>query len=436
MYNFAVEKKTIRCKKRTNQLIKQALWEFLNKKEKKLEETLKTLQEKSIDSTDEHKLVKLMMLIHIGSFFGEHTLCGLLKSIGVSNTKAKFWQQISNKTLLNWMILQWKEDFKVEYLELCSKSDSTKSRAEMTIINDESVFKMWLTDSIESSAFSRFFSGQTRTSVYGFKLSLLGVCLQDRFYPLDYVLFNKGDKTDLLSIDLLDNLKKWLTAITPEKTSLHLYLSVDSGYHSKKLINHCKQLAISLICVPKGNHRVIYEDKSLNINDLKGIFIKKESEEVAKNEGVKNPDKAFTLRIRVAYESLGTVECRKEVTMLIFRLNRSKKVSVIYSPDLNIKAKTLRRRWFQRTHIEQFFRLMKHSLKIQDSKSENQSEFLKKFALIGIKAMSWMQVRDIVRKKTKNKKITYIEICRFIKRELGLNWLKKVESTGGFSFKI
>ena len=113
-----------------------------------------------------------------------------------------------------------------------------------------------------------------------------------------------------------------------------------------------------------------------------------------------------------------------------------KKVSVIYSPDLKIKAKTLRRRWFQRTHIEQFFRLMKHSLKIQDSKSENQSEFLKKFALIGIKAMSWMQVRDIVRKKTKNKKITYIEICRLIKRELGLDWLKKAESTGDFSFKI
>jgi hypothetical protein len=372
-----------------------------------------------------------MMLIHIGSFFGEHTLCGLLKSIDVSNTKAKFWQNISNKTLLNWMILLWKEDFKVEYLKLCSKSDSTKSRAEMTIINDESVFKMWLNDSIESSAYGKFFSGQTRTSVYGFKVSLLGICMQDRFYPLDYVLFNKGDKTDLLSIGLLDNLKKWLTLITPKKTSLHLYLSVDSGYHSKKLIEHCEQLIISLICVPKGNHRVIYEDKSLNINDLKEIFKKNESEEAAKNEGRIKSNQTFTWRIRVTYESLGM-----EVTLLIFRLNRSKKVSVIYSPDLKIKAKTLRRRWFQRTHIEQFFRLMKHSLKIQDSKAENQSDFLKKLAIIGIKAMSWMQVRDMVRKKTKNKKMTYSEICRFIKRELGLNWLKKVESTGGFSFQM
>lgn len=371
------------------------------------------------------------MLIHIGSFFGEHTLCGLLKSIGVSNTKAKFWQQISNKTLLNWMILQWKEDFKVEYLKLCSKSDSTESRAEMTIINDESVFKMWLSDSIESSAYGRFFSGQIQRSVYGIKVSLLGICIENRFYPLDYVLFNKGDKTDKLSIGLLDNLKKWLTLITPEKASLHLYLSVDSGYHSKKLIEHCRQLVITLICVPKGNHRVVYEDKSLNINDLKEMFIKNESEAAAKNEGTKKSDQAFTWRIRVTYESLGM-----KVTMLIFRLNRSKKVSVIYSPDLKIKAKTLRRRWFQRTHIEQFFRLMKHSLKIQDSKSENQSEFLKKFALIGIKAMSWMQVRDIVRKKTKNKKITYIEICRLIKRELGLDWLKKAESIGDFSFKI
>jgi hypothetical protein len=426
-----LKKITIRCKKKTNQLIKQALWQFLNKKEKKLEETLKTLQQKSISPTDEHKLVKLMMLIHIGSFFGEHTLCGLLKSIGISNTKAKFWQSISNKILLNWMILLWKEDFKVEYVKLCSKSDSTKSRAEMTIINDESVFKMWLNDSIESSAYARFFSGQIQRTVYGFKLSLLGICIENRFYPLDYVLFNKGDKTDLLSIGLLDKLKKWLIKITPEKTSLHLYLSVDSGYHSKILIEHCDQLAISLIGVPKENHKIIYEAKPLNIKRLKEVFVEKETKNTLENEAIKKPDKAFTWRIKVFYESLGI-----EVTLLIFRLNRSKKVSVIYSPDLKIKAKTLRRRWFQRTHIEQFFRLMKHSLKIQDSKSENQGDFLKKFALIGIKAMSWMQVRDMIRKKTKDKKITYVEICRFIKRELGLDWLKKMSSTGDFSFKI
>ncbi len=79
---------------------------------------------------------------------------------------------------------------------------------------------------------------------------------------------------------------------------------------------------------------------------------------------------------------------------------------------------------------------MKHSLKIQESKSKNQSEFLKKLALIGIKAVGWMQVRDTVRKETKNKTVTYVEICRFIKRELGVAWLKKVGGKGDFSFDI
>lgn len=371
------------------------------------------------------------MLIQIGSFFGEHTLCGLLKSVGVSNSKAKFWQKISHKTLLNWMILQWREDFKEKYLKLISTSDSTQSRAEMTIVNDESVFKMWLSDSVESSAYGKYFSGQIKRSVYGMKVCLLGICIENRFYPLDSILFSKGDRTDLLSMGLLDNLKKWIVEIAPKSTLPHLYLSVDSGYHSSKLIAHCKHLGISLICVPKGSHKVLYEGKSLNINALKEVFIKKECLAKQEKTGTEGLDEAFTWRVRVKYESLAI-----EVTLLVFRFNRSKKVSVIYSPDLEIKAKTLRRRWFQRTHIEQFFRLMKHSLKIQESKVENQEQFLKKFAMTGMKAMSWMQVRDWVRKRTKLKKMTYVEICRFIRREFGLDWLKKVESTGDFSFNM
>ena len=39
----------------------------------------------------------------------------------------------------------------------------------------------------------------------------------------------------------------------------------------------------------------------------------------------------------------------REVTLLAFRLKGSKKVSIIYTTDKNIFAKTLRRHWFQRT---------------------------------------------------------------------------------------
>ena len=68
------------------------------------------------------------------------------------------------------------------------------------------------------------------------------------------------------------------------------------------------------------------------------------------------------MRFRAFYDSQN-----REVVLLAFRLNGSKKVSIIYATDKNIKGKTLRRHWFQRTYIEQFFKLLKHYLLIQKS---------------------------------------------------------------------
>jgi hypothetical protein len=56
----------------------------------------------------------------------------------------------------------------------------------------------------------------------------------------------------------------------------------------------------------------------------------------------------------------------RPVILLFFRLNGSNKVSVIYSTKLSIFRKTLRHHWFNRTYIEQFFKLLKHSMKIQN----------------------------------------------------------------------
>jgi len=376
-----------------------------------------------------------MMLMLIGSFFGESNLSGLLKSVGVSNAKIPFWHKISNQMLLDWMILLWRDDFKASYEYLCTKSASTESRWEQTIINDESVFKLWLSERIASESYGRYFSGQVHNVVYGLKISLLGISLNDRFYPIDYQLLKKTDKTDAISIDLLKRLTQWLQKITPIEKKLHLYLSVDSGYHSSKLIESCQELSITLICVPKNNHLIILDTETLSIKAIKEKFVEKETEIATQKQAEKKEnqaekqEEAFFWRVRGRYKSLDM-----DVTLLVFRLNRSKKVSVIYSPNLSIKAKTLRRRWFVRTHIEQFFRLLKHTLKIQQTKSESVDEFLKKFANTAIKALSWMQLRDWLRKKTKNKNMVYIDICRFIKREIGLQWLRKVEYLGDFSF--
>ncbi|MDZ7898964.1 MAG: hypothetical protein U5N85_13200 [Arcicella sp.] len=88
----------------------------------------------------------------------------------------------------------------------------------------------------------------------------------------------------------------------------------------------------------------------------------------------------FTWRFRAKYLSKN-----QEVTFLAFRLNGSKKVSIIFSPDKNIFSKTLRRHWFQRTYIEQFFKLLKHVLLIQEARVTNKEDFeikLLRFAFV------------------------------------------------------
>lgn len=78
------------------------------------------------------------------------------------------------------------------------------------------------------------------------------------------------------------------------------------------------------------------------------------------------------MRIKAYYKAL-----EKEVILLFFRYNNSENVTVIYCPVIqapNIFAKTMRHHWFSRTQIEQFFRTVKHILKIQEVKSQNKIE--------------------------------------------------------------
>ena len=111
-------------------------------------------------------------------------------------------------------------------------------------------------------------------------------------------------------------------------------------------------------------------------------------------EDQKNKDEHFTMRLKINYVSLNTA-----LIILIFRFQKSQKVSVIYTTDLNIKAKTLRHRWFQRTHIEQFFRLLKDTLKIQLSKSTDKNSFVKKFAIKLFQALHVQLFRNYCRRK-------------------------------------
>lgn len=102
----------------------------------------------------------------------------------------------------------------------------------------------------------------------------------------------------------------------------------------------------------------------------------------SEKELIKEEKTPFVHRFRASY-----VSQNKEVTFLAFRLNGSKKISVIYCPDKDIFAKTLRRHWFNRTYIEQFFKWLKHVLKIQEARTKNKDEFENK--LWKFEFMAW-----------------------------------------------
>ncbi|MCP4403347.1 MAG: hypothetical protein GY801_39315 [bacterium] len=90
---------------------------------------------------------------------------------------------------------------------------------------------------------------------------------------------------------------------------------------------------------------------------------------------------AFPLRTRAVGKTLG------DVVLVFFRRNTSKHVSVIVTDQVDMFAKTLRRRWFQRTYIEQFFRCSTHTLNIQSTKSTNAFEFDRKVSLNVLKVL-------------------------------------------------
>lgn len=165
-----------------------------------------------------------------------------------------------------------------------------------------------------------------------------------------------------------------------------LYLSIDSGFRSKALIGQCQGLGIHYIGVPEKPHVLRFQGEKLKVKDLIPRFEAREKQAHDRDTPEKPP---FTWRIRVHDQCTG-----RDVTLLIFRLKGSKKVSVIFSPSIEIKAKTLRRHWFARTKIEQLFRIIKHELQIQRSTTYNRLTFLKQpaFALVkALHAQLWVQ---------------------------------------------
>lgn len=333
------------------------------------------------------------MLLLVGELYGLNTLNKILTNYGVKgNDYQQLWQKLPSKLLINlmndWLWSIFSEDFK----KRLNQSGSTHSRQKLTMVIDGSIFKQWLVSEAFGQYFAKYYSGQYKSAVYGFNVILCGMVIGDIFYPLQFQLRRKSEKDTEVAENILGKVHKKLRALaSKERVNLpQLYLSVDSGFRSKSLLVYCEGCGIIYIGVPKVNHTVDLDGKKLKIKDLKVEYLEKE--EVWKKE---NPEEEvpFVWRVRVNYKCTD-----REVTLLFFRLNGSKKVSVIFCTNLDIKAKTMRRHWFERTKIELLFRMIKNDFKIQQITVRNRLGFMKKLAFALVKSIYAQIFTQMVKK--------------------------------------
>lgn len=192
------------------------------------------------------------------------------------------------------------------------------------------------------------------------------------------------------------------------------YLSCDNGYSDIDLSNAVTNLNIIYISVPKMSQCMTTKDgKTQQIQ----AYIKHQHAklEAAHQQGEAHLPKAekspFVLRLRA---HLCTQN--RTLTFLFFRLNHSRNVSAIYCTDANIKAKTLRHHWFARTYIEQFFKILKHYLRIQNAKTSSIHDFHCKLFRFTFIALHCQLLLQYIRKQCKQFKTQGLGTLRIILR--------------------
>lgn len=352
--------------------------------------------QKRIDTKDCTKeqlstLRKFMELFLVGQLVGLPTLNAILTRYGIiSNNHQKKYKSIhknlSNKILIKIFEFIFENHLSTELQEMLKKDESIWSKKLVTVIIDDSIFRQWLKNFKDVKSFEdcydKFFSGQFKAPVYGQKVVTLGLSINGILYPLYFGLAKKGKKSGATKAEIATGVaiklvKKWREFL--EKHNLtkllekELHFSCDNGYSDLELEQTCQTNGLIYISVPKKSHIILIRNKKHNIsNYIEEHYLVAEQEHLEMEKHLSKDEKTpFTMRVRATYQAFEN----KEVVLLFFRLDGSKNVSCIYSTKINIFAKTLRHHWFQRTYIEQFFRLLKHTLQIAQVITGSRNDF-------------------------------------------------------------
>jgi hypothetical protein len=403
-------------KTRFKQELLKAAHSFFKNNLKKSQETIVKIPIQGLEKSELWQLGKFHQLFFLGQLLGLPTLRSILKMHGIeSNTLqikySTLCKQLTHNKLKQIYEFLFQQNFRAKITELGLLSDSEWSKANVTAILDASVFMQFLQslqslDADTADFWGKWYSGQTKTAVYGFKVLTFGVTIQDVFYPLflEFVKKNDPESSEIaLSCRLLERFDQMWREMRLKQVELpeKVHLSCDNGYSHKDLIPVCIKCNLILICVPKKNHLFKIGDTKKKLSKwIESEFLDQEAAFLAaqqNNKEAKPEKKPFILRIKAYYNAL-----KEEVILLIFRLNGSKKGTIIYCLEKqspSIFGKTMRHHWFARTQIEQFFKLLKHVLKIKEPKSQTKFEMTCKLYRFFIMAIEAQRFRDFMRKQ-------------------------------------
>ena len=374
----------------------------------------KELDSLNLNAQQLGQLEKLIQVFFLGQLVGLPTLQAMMTKFSISSNHRqvqykKLCKDLSISKIRILFEAVFSHTIEEKLKKMTQKDSSCWSRELTTVILDDSIFRSWFQSQNFSEDFDdfygKFFSGQFGSAVYGFKVLTLGTCIDGIFYPqyFDFVKKKNPNKPKFkTAVEVAEKLVirwgKWKEKLNKKGISLpRLHLSCDSGYSDPNLAETCESNGICYISVPKKSHNFEIDHTKIKLEIwIKQIFIPEEKEHLRKQESLPDEQKtSFQYRVRAIYCSK-----KQEVTLLFFRLKGSKKVTVIYTPDKYIFAKTLRRHWFQRTYIEQFFKTLKHVLKIQEARVNKKDDFEIKLLRFAFVAIHVQQIVRFLRKKT------------------------------------
>ena len=369
-----------------------------------------------LSESQKRVLQKMQGIFFLGQLVGLPTLQSILTKFGIQSNGLqvnykKLCKDLSIHKIRSIFEFIFENQVAEALQKLSEKDSSAWSRELVTLVLDDSIFRQWLQSqnlvADFESFYACFFSGQYKAAVYGFKVLTLAVSIDGVLYPLYFGFVKKAPKDAPKvekAVEVAQKLvKRWgdfKAKMQSKGTTLPpLHLSCDSGYSDKNLAEVCEKNDLVYISVPKKSHNFEIDGKKIKLCDwIAQVYLKAEKAHQAQEKDLpKEQQTAFVLRQRASYCAQN-----QDVTLLAFRLNGSKKVSVIYSTDKCIFAKTLRRHWFQRTYIEQFFKTLKHVLQISEARVRTKDDFECKLLRFAFLALQVQKLVRFLRKKIKN----------------------------------